>query len=97
MHMALFVLLICLYVLTTLSAMQGRRSVGICPDSRQLVCGAQYLARPLAYDDAGSHGIAGGHAWHDGPIRDTKIFDSIDLKAGIHDGHGIAPHLAVHV
>jgi hypothetical protein len=56
------------------------------------MCGAQYLARPLAYDYAGSHGIAGCHAWHDGPIRDTKVFDSIDLKPGIHDRHGIAPH-----
>jgi len=56
------------------------------------VCGAQYLARPLAYDYAGSHGIAGCYAWHDGPIRDTKVFDPVDLKRRSDNGHGIAPH-----
>jgi hypothetical protein len=88
----LFVLLIVCIPQHVSASMQGRHSVGICPDSRKLVCGAQYLAHPLAYDYAGSHGIAGYHAWHDGPIRDTKVFDSIDLKPGIDDRHGIAPH-----
>jgi hypothetical protein len=44
--------------------------------SPQDLCGA------LVDDDAGSHGVAGGHAWHDGPIRDAKVFDPIDLKPG---------------
>src|SRR5262249_33801701 len=46
----------------------------------------------FADDDAGSHGIAGDHAWHDGTVCDAKVLDSIDLKFRIYHGHGIAPH-----
>src|ERR1700694_6328281 len=46
----------------------------------------------LADDDAGSHGIAGGHARHDRAVCDAKVFDSIDLKLAVYDRHRIAPH-----
>jgi hypothetical protein len=35
------------------------------------------LCGTLADDDAGRHGVAGGHARHDRPIGDTQVFDSI--------------------
>src|SRR5262249_2878448 len=61
------------------------------PES-DLVGSSQQLPGALADDDAGCHCIAGGHSRHDGPIRDPKVFDSIDLKPGIDDRQGIASH-----
>jgi hypothetical protein len=46
----------------------------------------------LADDDAGSHGVAGGHAWHDRAVCNAKVFDPIDLKLTVYDRHLIAPH-----
>jgi hypothetical protein len=38
------------------------------------------------------------YAWHDGPIRDAKAFDSMDLELGIDDREMESrPILAVHV
>jgi len=51
------------------------------------------LCGTLANDDAWSHGVAGCHAWHDRPIRNTQIFDSIDFKIAINHGHGVSSHL----
>jgi hypothetical protein len=34
----------------------------------------------LTDDDAGSHGIAGGHARHDRAVCNAKVFDPIDLN-----------------
>src|ERR1700722_8319995 len=39
----------------------------------------------LADDDAGSHGIAGGHARHDRAVCNAKVFDPIDLKLTVYD------------
>ena len=55
--------------------------------------GAQDLSSTFTYDDAGSHRVARNHAWHDGPICDAEVLDAIDLKLGIYNGHGVAPHL----
>src|SRR5580692_11843953 len=46
----------------------------------------------LADDDAGSHGVAGGHARHDRAVCNAKVFDPIDLKLTVYDRHRIAPH-----
>jgi hypothetical protein len=43
-------------------------------------------------NDAGSHGVAGCYAGHDGSIGNTQIFDSIELEIGVYDGHGVTPH-----
>jgi hypothetical protein len=43
----------------------------------------QNICGTLADDDAGSHRVAGCHAWHDRPICNTKVFESIDFKAAI--------------
>jgi hypothetical protein len=48
----------------------------------------QNLRGALANDDAGNHRVAGRHAWHDRPIRNTKVFDSVDFKTVIN--HGLA-------
>src|SRR6476661_5636711 len=45
----------------------------------------------LADDDAGSHGIAGGHARHDRAVCNAKVFDPVDLKLTVYDRHRIAP------
>jgi hypothetical protein len=44
-------------------------------------------------NDARGHGVAGGHARHDGPIGNTKFFYSVDLEIGINHRHGITSHL----
>src|SRR5258708_19361714 len=53
----------------------------------------QDLGATLANDDAGSHGVAGGHPWHDRAIRHTKVADSIDVQMAIHHRQGISAHL----
>jgi hypothetical protein len=53
----------------------------------------QDLGDTLANDDAGSHGVAGGHPWHDRAIRHTKVADSIDVQMAIHHRQGISAHL----
>jgi hypothetical protein len=53
----------------------------------------QDLCGTLANDDAGSHRVAGCHAWHDGPIRDTKVCDTIDFEFAINHRHGVLAHL----
>ena len=70
----------------------NRWAVGLQTHSHP-VGGAQNLAGPFANDDARSHGVTRGHARHDGPICDAEVLDSIDLKLGIYNGHGVAPHL----
>src|SRR5258708_31871686 len=72
---------------------QGSCLIGICFDSRKLVCGAQEFASAFADDDAGSHGVSGRDTRHDRAIGDAKVFDSIDLKLGVYHRHRIAPHL----
>jgi hypothetical protein len=52
----------------------------------------QGIGRTLADDDAGSHGIAGGHARHDRAVGNAKVFDPIDLKLNVYDRHRIASH-----
>src|SRR5258707_8281687 len=52
----------------------------------------QLLSGTLADDDAGSHGIAGGHSRHDRAVCNTKVFDPIDLKLTVYDRHRIASH-----
>jgi hypothetical protein len=42
--------------------------------------GFQYFSGALADDDAGSHGVAGRYARHDGCIGNTQTCDSIDFK-----------------
>src|SRR5260221_13451393 len=54
---------------------------------------SQYFSGALADNDAGSHGVAGGHARHDGSIGNTQVFDSIDFEVGVYDGHGITAQL----
>jgi hypothetical protein len=46
----------------------------------------------LADDDAGRHGIAGGHARHNRAVCNAKVFDPIDFKLTVYDRHRIAPH-----
>jgi hypothetical protein len=53
---------------------------------------AQNLCGTFTDDDARSHRISGGDAWHDRSVRYTKIVNSVDSKAGIDHRHGIAPH-----
>ena len=53
-----------------------------------LIGSPQDLSGALADDDAWSHGVAGGHAQHNGPVRDAKVLDSIDPKPAIDDRHG---------
>src|SRR5262249_34285798 len=52
----------------------------------------QYLCGALPDHEARCHGISRRHARHDGPIGDPKVVDSVDLKVGIDDRHGIATH-----
>jgi hypothetical protein len=35
--------------------------------------GFQYFSGALADNDTASHGVAGGHARHDGPIGNTQV------------------------
>ena len=46
--------------------------------------GFQYFFGALADNDAGGHGVAGCHPWHDGSIGDTQILDPIDFEIGIY-------------
>ena len=55
--------------------------------------GFQYFSGALADDDAGSHGVAGRYARHDGCIGNTQTCDSIDFKIAINHRHGITSHL----
>src|SRR5262245_61420350 len=57
------------------------------------VYGPENLSGALANDDAGSHGVAGGHAWHDGAVRNTKVVDAIDFQRAINHRHGVSAHL----
>jgi hypothetical protein len=41
--------------------------------------GPQYLGGALADDDAGGHGVAGGHRWQARAIRDPQVADAIDV------------------
>jgi len=50
-----------------------------------LVVTPQDFSSTFADDDAGSHGVAGGHTRHDGAIGDSEILNSIDLKLGVHN------------
>src|SRR5882762_8645588 len=58
----------------------------------QFVFLLEHFCGTFADDDAGSHGIAGGHARHDRAVRNAKVFDPIDLKLTVYDRHRIAPH-----
>src|SRR5262249_7751272 len=53
----------------------------------QLVFDSQHLCCTLTDDYAGSHGVAGCHAWHDRSIRDAKIVDAVDFEVAIHHTH----------
>src|SRR5258708_33686256 len=59
----------------------------------QLVLPSQDLCGALADDDTGSHRVARCHARHDGPIRNTKIFDSIDFKLAVNHRHIVLAYL----
>src|SRR5262245_121584 len=50
------------------------------------------LCCTLSDDHTGSHGITGGHAWHDRSIRDAKVFDAVNFEEDIHHTHGVPPH-----
>src|SRR5215467_12970509 len=60
----------------------------------QLVFDSQHVCCTLTDDHAGSHGVAGCHAWHDRSIRDAKIVDAVDFEVAIHHTHGLPPHFA---
>jgi hypothetical protein len=72
--------------------MPGQIHLGRFRTRSNLVGSPQHLSAALADDDAGSHSVAGGHAWHEGLICDAKVLNSIDLKIGIDDLNGIARH-----
>src|ERR1700730_1809864 len=55
--------------------------------------GSEYFYGAFADNDAGSHGIAGRHSWHNRGVGNTQVFDSIDLEVGVYDRHGVTPHL----
>jgi hypothetical protein len=42
------------------------------------------LGGPLANDDAGSHGVAGGYPWQDRAIGHPQVGDAIDVQLAIH-------------
>jgi hypothetical protein len=63
----------------------------------QLMVDPQDLSGTLANDHTGSHGIAGGHARHDGSIGNTPVFDSIDLRLRSTSDMESLPILAVYV
>src|SRR5580692_238346 len=67
-----------------------RLTVSVC---LQLVIGYQYFSGAFADNDAGSHSVAGGHAWHNGSIGNTQVFYPIDLEIGVYYRHGITSHL----
>jgi hypothetical protein len=73
-------------------ALLGRRP-SILVRMAKLVCGAKQFAGALADDDAGSHGVAGGHSRHYRAVCDAKVFNAMNLKLGVYDRHRIAPHL----
>src|SRR5215467_4611988 len=58
----------------------------------QLVFDSQDVCCTLTADYAGSHGVAGCHAWHDRSIRDAKTVDAVDFKVAMHHTHGLPPH-----
>jgi hypothetical protein len=41
----------------------------------------QYLCAALADDDAGRHGVAGGHIRHDRAVRNAQAVDAVDARA----------------
>src|SRR5262245_47040826 len=57
------------------------------------VLGPENLSSALVNDDAGSHGVAGGHTRHDGTVCYAKVIDSIDFQVAINHRHGISSHL----
>src|SRR6516164_5077636 len=62
------------------------------PDWSQFVFDSQVLCCPLSDNDAGRHGVAGCHTWHDRPIGDAKVVDSVDFEVAIHRTLGVSPH-----
>ena len=60
--------------------------------SSYVVVTPQEFSGTFADDDARRHGVAGSHTRHDRAIGDSEILDSINLKFGVHNGHGISPH-----
>src|SRR5262245_39871496 len=58
----------------------------------QLVFDSQHVCCTLTDDHAGSHGVAGCHAWHDRSIGDAKIVDAVDFEVAIHHTHSVPPH-----
>src|SRR6516162_4737859 len=58
----------------------------------QLVFDSQSVCGALSDNHAGSHGVAGCHARHDGSIRDTKVLDAIHPETTIDHRHRVAPH-----
>jgi hypothetical protein len=63
-------------------ANRGRRLGGT---SLQFVFSPKDFPGPLPDDDAGSHGIAGRHARHDGAIGDTKILYAVNPEAIVYN------------
>src|SRR5262252_2387348 len=51
------------------------------------------LCCTLSDDHTGSHGIAGGDAWHDRSVRYAKVVDAVDFEEAIHHTHGVPTHL----
>lgn len=45
----------------------------------EIVLSFKNLCGALTDDDAGCHRISRSYAWHDRPISDTKIIDSVDF------------------
>src|SRR5215467_9716820 len=62
------------------------------PDGLQFVFDSQDLCCPLPDNDAGRHSVAGGHAWHHGPIGDAKVVDAVDFEVAIHYTRSVLPH-----
>src|SRR5262249_24146169 len=63
------------------------------PNQPYLVLILYDLCCTLSDDHTGSHGITGGHAWHDRSIRDAKVVDAVDLEVAIDHTHVVPPHL----
>src|ERR1700733_2554534 len=53
--------------------------------SLRLVSPTKHFSRSLAYDNARRHRVAGRDTRHHGPIRDTKLVNSIDPKTAINN------------
>ena len=55
--------------------------------------GLEDFRATFADDDAGGHGVSGGHAGHDRPVGNAKVFYSINFQRAINHRHGVLAHL----